>query len=40
MFRDRRLVAEYHAAAKLLKRMLAKGISKYHPDPIAALAAR
>jgi hypothetical protein len=28
-----------HIAAKLLKRMLALGISKYHPDPMAAIEA-
>jgi hypothetical protein len=28
---------EDRKAAQLLKRMLAKGISKWHPDPIAAL---
>ena len=28
-----------YEAAKLLKRMLAAGVSKYHPDPLAAIAA-
>jgi hypothetical protein len=26
-----------HQAARLLKRMMALGISKYHPDPLAAI---
>jgi hypothetical protein len=31
-------LASARAAASLLKRMRAAGISKYHPDPLAALA--
>jgi hypothetical protein len=26
-----------HEAARLLKQMLALGISRYHPDPVAAI---